>query len=96
MFSSRKDAMDFEIRLHEKFDVGINESFYNRAKALSNGFDRSGIQPHNYGNKHSEITKQKMSDAHKGIKKSEETKLKMKKPKTDEHKEKLSKIERKL
>lgn len=42
IFNSRKDATTFEIKLHEKFDVGNNEYFYNRAKQTSVGFDTTG------------------------------------------------------
>jgi hypothetical protein len=36
--NSRKDAIDLEILLHEKFDVGANEKFYNKAKQTDTGF----------------------------------------------------------
>ena len=42
LFDSRKEAIAFEIRLHEKFDVGVNYSFYNRAKQTSVGWDSQG------------------------------------------------------
>lgn len=42
-FESRKDALCFEINLHNKFDVSINESFYNLSKQTSTGFDTTGI-----------------------------------------------------
>jgi len=45
--NTRKEAMELEIKLHNKFDVGINDSFYNRAKASSTGFDRSGVKTGN-------------------------------------------------
>jgi len=35
--------MELEIKFHAKFNVGVNESFYNRAKQTSTGFDRTGI-----------------------------------------------------
>lgn len=43
-FDSREDALELEIKLHNKFNVGLNESFYNRSKQNSNGFhcDRTG------------------------------------------------------
>lgn len=40
--NTRKEAIKLEIKLHNKFDVGINESFYNRVKQSSNKFDTSG------------------------------------------------------
>jgi hypothetical protein len=58
---TRKDAYALEILLHEKFDVGINESFYNRCKATSTKFNVYGI-------KFSEETRKKISDALQGEK----------------------------
>lgn len=54
-FDSREAAMRLEIKLHDKFDVGINESFYNIVKQTSTGFDNSG-------NKHSQEHKDFMRD----------------------------------
>ena len=59
IFNSRKEAMLFEIKLHDKFDVGINESFYNKAKQTSDKFSI-------YGMKHNNTSKEKMSNAKKG------------------------------
>jgi len=42
IFKTRKEAIELEIKLHNKFNVGINESFYNRAKQTSLGFDVTG------------------------------------------------------
>ena len=42
--NTREEAIELEIKLHNKFNVGINESFYNRAKQSSLGFDTSGIK----------------------------------------------------
>ena len=36
--NNREDATNKEIKLHERFDVGINELFYNKAKQISSGF----------------------------------------------------------
>lgn len=41
-FNTKEEALEREIRLHVLFDVGRNESFYNRAKQTSSGFDTSG------------------------------------------------------
>ena len=41
-YDSRKEAVKLEIKLHSKFNVGANESFYNRAKQTSTGFDTTG------------------------------------------------------
>ena len=42
-FDSREEALELEIKLHARFDVAINESFYNRTKQTSIGFDNTGI-----------------------------------------------------
>jgi len=39
IFSTRKEAIEMEIKLHNKFNVGINESFFNKSKQTSTGFD---------------------------------------------------------
>lgn len=44
IYTNRSDAVTLEIKLHNKFDVGVNESFYNCAKQTSIGFDTGGIQ----------------------------------------------------
>jgi len=44
-WSTRKEALQEEIRLHNYFDVAVNESFYNKSKQTSTGFDRTGV-PH--------------------------------------------------
>lgn len=43
-FNTRKEAVAFEVYLHEKFDVGKNPRFFNAAKQTSTGFDTSGIK----------------------------------------------------
>ena len=47
-FRTRKEAIELEIKLHNKFNVGINESFYNRSKQTSKRFDRTGLRPWNF------------------------------------------------
>ena len=42
LFQNYKDALNFEILLHEKFNVSTNESFYNRAKQTATGFSTAG------------------------------------------------------
>lgn len=64
-FDSREAAMRLEIKLHDKFDVGINESFYNKCKATTTGFDVTGRH-------HDEYAKAKLSKAHTGKPKSKE------------------------
>ena len=41
-FSTREEAIAYEIYLHNKFDVAVNSSFYNNAKQTSKKFDTSG------------------------------------------------------
>lgn len=43
LFTSTKEAVGFEIRLHEKFDVGKNPKFYNRCIQRSEGFSTIGM-----------------------------------------------------
>lgn len=81
IFNTRKEAIEMEIKLHNKFNVGINESFFNKTKQTSTGFDRTGIvfnidfkgknNPF-YNKKHSEKTKEKISKSKIGKKWSEE------------------------
>jgi len=46
---NREQAILMEIKLHNRFDVAINENFYNRSKQTSTGFDTTGIPPWNKG-----------------------------------------------
>lgn len=72
IFSNRKNALELEIKLHTKFNVGINESFYNRSKQTSTGWDTTGIKFSDKINK---------SKGRKGTKRSKETIEKIKKTK---------------
>lgn len=65
IFQTRKEAVNLEIYLHNKYDVGVNELFYNRSKQTSNKWDTTGI-------KHTIEAKNKISKSKKGIKMSEE------------------------
>ena len=40
--NSRHEAIDLEIKLHDEFNVAVNELFYNRAKQSSTKFDTTG------------------------------------------------------
>lgn len=68
ILQSRKDAISLEVKLHEKFDVGINESFYNKAKQTTTKFDTTGIPSKPlygkmngmYGKKHTKETIEKI------------------------------------
>ena len=42
IFPNRKDAVNLEIKLHNKFKVNINSSFYNKSKQTNLKFDTSG------------------------------------------------------
>lgn len=44
-FSTATEAIEYEKKLHEQFDVGVNPSFYNKSKQTSTGFDTTGIVP---------------------------------------------------
>lgn len=105
VFSTRKDAINKEIELHDLYDVAVNESFYNKSKQTSIGFCTSGathsqetkdkISATLTGKPHSEETKRKISDSNMGKKYTEETKRKMSKSHTgkilsDEHRKSIS------
>jgi len=38
IFDNRKSATNMEIKLHNKFDIGVNENFYNKVKQTSTSF----------------------------------------------------------
>ena len=86
--NTRKDAIEMEIKLHNKFDIAKNENFYNRAKQTSSGFDPYGIKPSKEtllklsmkkkGRKHTEETKEKIRCKSIGRRHTEETKEKFK------------------
>ena len=40
---TREEVAEIEIELHDFFDVAVNPQFANRAKAISTGFDRTGV-----------------------------------------------------
>ena len=42
-FLTAEKALEKEIRLHNKFNVGSSPHFYNKAKQTSTGFDRTGL-----------------------------------------------------
>lgn len=73
-FNSRKEANQFEIDLHWKFDVARNESFYNRAKATLVSFCVEGAVM-------TVETREKISKAKTGKSLSDETKAKLSKSK---------------
>ena len=71
-YPTRVDAMKDEIFLHDYYNVAANPHFANRAKQTSTGFTQAGVSP-------STETRNKLSKAGKGKKRSEETKQKMSK-----------------
>jgi hypothetical protein len=86
IFENREEAILIEIKLHNKFDVGINENFYNQAKQTSTGFDITGKS-------HSPETLEKLKFCYKTF--SEESFDKMRyankgKKFSTEHKQKIS------
>lgn len=90
VYNNRESAIRMEIKLHNKFNVGISESFYNKAKQTSVGFDRSGVTY-----KHSDETKYKIGIAHKNKFVSKDTREKLSlihkgKTITKKHKEQIS------
>jgi len=60
-YSSRKEALQKEFKLHNLFEVDVNELFYNKSKQTSNSFthDRTG-------EKLPDEHKKRISEAHKG------------------------------
>lgn len=70
IYETDKEALAAEIKLHNKFEVGINPNFYNRAKQTSIGFSITGRN-------HSKETKEKISVTRKGKNHSKETKEKI-------------------
>lgn len=41
-FGTRKEAIAYEVELHNQFEVSTNERFWNKAKQTSTGFDTAG------------------------------------------------------
>ena len=74
VWPSRKQAMEHEIELHEKYNVGQNLNFYNKSKQTSTSFDTTGSPSPcgMLGKKHTKETRQKMSLSKKGIPKTAE------------------------
>jgi hypothetical protein len=64
-FETREEAINLEIKLHAKFEVGKNESFYNRSKQLTTSFSTFGVRT-NLGVPKTEECKAKLSALYKG------------------------------
>lgn len=95
IWSTREEAVNEEIRLHNEYNVHINEIFYNRSKQSSTGWDTAGLtgeKSFRFGVKSSDETKEKIRQANIGKKLPLEQKLKRRAYKhTDEAKIKISK-----
>lgn len=59
IFNSRAEATKMEMKLHNKFDVAVNESFYNKCKQTSTGYDRTGMP----GVKHDSEVKKRIANS---------------------------------
>lgn len=65
----------FESYMHEKFNVGASDNFYNQVRQTLEGFDSTG-HTYNRGRKLSDSTKEKLREAFTGRYVSEETREK--------------------
>lgn len=74
---TRKDAVADEIRLHDLYDVALNQCFFNAAKQTSIGFDTTGKPGPRRGVPCSESTKAKLRLANIGKKYSKEHREKL-------------------
>lgn len=76
LYSTAAEAVSKEIKLHHKFNVGVNPRFYNKVKQTAAGFDTTGskmteeqLEKHrkrNLGRKHTEEAKLKCAAAKVG------------------------------
>lgn len=48
VYDKRQSALNLEVRLHAKFDVGFNTHFYNKVKQTSNKFDNASVMTEEY------------------------------------------------
>lgn len=68
IFDTPEKAINLEIKLHNKFDVGVNIDFYNKAKQTSSKFTTNGLSGENnpmYGRRHTKSAKDIISQARK-------------------------------
>ena len=84
----RLSATQKENKLHISLSVVSSPLYINQANAIPNGVygqSMKGVNNPMFGRKRvmSDETKRKISESKKGVKKSEETKLKMRKPKSN-------------
>jgi len=92
VFDSREKAIQLEIRLHDKFDVGINESFYNKVKQTSTRFDRTGIIESDKTRKLKSLSKLGTKNSFYGKKHSKKTLLKISESSKNRSQESLDKM----
>lgn len=80
-FDSRRDAVAYEIQLHEEFDVGVASNFWNKSKQTVTGFDTTGRKMSEAEKaKRGEIQKKrfkKQGHPNKGVKQTEDHKRKV-------------------
>ena len=67
-WATREEALSHEILLHDCFDVGRNQEFWNRAKQISTGFDTAGTthEAYNKGMTWTDEQKKAQSERLKG------------------------------
>lgn len=91
IFKKRCEAEYFETTLHKKFEVQINEMFYNKAQNTLMGFSVLGRkQTKEHINKRFKNIKGKTYEEKYGKEIASQKIEKLKKPKSEEHKRKLS------
>lgn len=91
IFETRKDAELFEVKLHSKFDVQMNNKFYNKCKSTLMGFSVEGRkQTREHIEKRIKGYTGKTFEEIYGLERSKKIKEILAKPKTEEHKRKLS------
>ena len=59
IYKTREEALTLEVKLHFKFNVGYNKSFYNKVKQTSSKFDNSSVMTEEYKSKFSASRKGK-------------------------------------
>ena len=89
-FFNRKDAMSYEIYLHELWNVKTNNLFINRANQKTGGFDTTGRPSSTRGVPRTDEVKQKLRIAHRGRKLSEVRKQAIRRSMTPERKKIIS------
>lgn len=92
-FDNRKDAEYFEKYLHTKFNVSMNEHFYNKCMSTLMGFSVEGThwtkEHHKNMEKVFESYRRPFEERY-GPERAKEIKEKLRRPKTDERKKKIS------